>query len=649
MQKYKLLILLATLLLADPFQPQSAAREISAELETDRDNIYLGESFQLTLKVKGTNRKLNPDLSQIKDCRVEFMGASDRSRSWMERVNGKVRQFSETHTSYLYRLTPESAGKFRAGPVYLPVNGRTIKKAGPVIKVTGVEKQDSVFIDISASRQSALVVDPFTVTLKIGVKQLPPPFSSEQPLVPSSPPSLKIPFLDLDPIQGLQNPDIRSILEDMLVRSPRKHGFNINGFEMDRGLSRFPFGFQDNPFERHKAKFAFKRQTVEKDGTNYLEYYLTLEYHPEDEGAYTFGPVTFKGTIISGVTDDREAITKEIFAVGPAVTVRVVPPPLEDRPEHYIGALGSNMTVEAEIDSQNCNVGDPLKLTVTIAGDIRLKNTYAPELDDVPELQDNFKVYSDTVETRSRQDSRQFVYTIRPIRAGTLEIPPLEFAYFDSSLREYRSARTDPIPVRARKSTQLTTNIVIAAAADDAPTEDDFAIPAPVAIGGPSAFNTNPWGAEWQSWLLAFPPLLFFSLVIAQKTAPFFSGLQSSRKKRLIAPAAVRAMKEEFYRSNEPGLKARAIAAGLLRYAARRSGNADETPIPAEAAALLKKQGIPGNLAEEWLDIAQRNFDIAYSPDPEFNTQQLDNDLVAATALIPRIENCLYKKKKIKQ
>ncbi len=645
MRTHKFLISLIAITLACAFQSKSATKDISVTLETSRNKIYLGESFDLTLKVEGTSRKLDPDLSEIKDCRIEFLGSRDQTMVSVTRINGKLRRVSETARFYMYRLIPESAGRFVAGPVSVPVNGQTIKKTGPVIQVTGIEKQDFVYIDISASRETALIVDPFMITMKIGIRKLPSPFSSTQPLIPRSPPSLQIPFLDFDPIPGLQNPDIRSILQDKLVDSPRTAGFNINGIELERGLDPFSFGFSHDPFEKRKAKFTFNRRTIEKDGTEYLEYYISLQYRPEEEGIYTFGPVTFKGKIISGVTDGRDLITKDIFAVGPAATVRVVPPPQEGRPEHYVGAIGSNMTVKTAIDSQNCNVGDPLKLTVTIGGDIRLKNTYPPKLDDIPELEDNFRIYSDTVKTLSRQDSRQFVYTIRPVREGTLEIPPMEFAYFDSGAREYRTVSTDPIPVRARKTAQVATNIVISAATDRAPDEEDFHVPAPVYAGKPPDLNTNPWGAKWQLHLLIFPPLLFLAVVIGQKIAPFFAGFETHRKRQLIAPTTILAMKEEFCQSSDPKTKARAIASGLSRYVARRFGSSNEAPTPPEAALLLKESGLPDNLAESCRNIAQRNFDIAYSPEPEFNAQQMENDLVTATELISNIENCLRVKR----
>ena len=67
---------------------------------------------------------------------------------------------------------------------------------------------------------------------------------------------------------------------------------------------------------------------VEVDGQTYFEYRLELQYTPKEEGDYVFGPVTFKGFIPVSVDESGNADGRDIFAVGRAATVRVVPPPL---------------------------------------------------------------------------------------------------------------------------------------------------------------------------------------------------------------------------------------------------------------------------------------------------------------------------------
>jgi hypothetical protein len=600
----------------------AAGQNITLDVVVDRNSIYLGEAFHMQIKVEGTNRKLDPDLSAIENCDIEFLGSRGQTRHSWSRKNGRVEKVSEVSRVYSYSLTPYEAGEFNAGPVSIQTGGRMIVDQGVKVHVTGIEQQELVYVDINASRESTLIVDSFTIALRIGIEKLPPPYSSNEPLNPNDPPLLNVPFLELDPVAGLERPDINAILNSLLAKGRNQPGFNINGIELQGGLSTF--GMFSDPFEKKQAKFVLPRRTVTKNGKEYFEYHLQLDYSAEEHGTYTFGPVEFKGSVISGVTENRDAIMKDVFAVGPAATVRVIPPPEEGRPPSYIGAIGSNLVASSSLDSQTCNVGDPLQLSLAVSGDARLKNTYPPEISRVPGLSENFKVYSDTVKTENGRDSRVFIYTIRPVSAGTVELPPLPVSYFDSQTRTYKTVRTSAMPVKVRQATEVVTNIVVSTARDGLVDTDNIYIPAPLRPVPEVLSQGGRWGYTWQIYALTFPPLLVLIARCGLKTREFFYARRSSGLAARAAHRTFQSLDAEFENAPDYSSRAGAIARNLCSYVSRRLQLDQEALTPPDASSRLQAAGVRPELVDSFRELAQHCFDSAYSP----GTDQAGSDIL---------------------
>lgn len=437
----------------------AAAEEIGIEAEADRPQIYLGESFILRVKVSGIREILDVDLSAIANCSTKSLGSQDISNYSITIINGVMKRQGFSGRVYFFEVTPSRAGDFRAGPVRITRRGETYTAAGASVAVTGVSQQDIVSIAVEASRATVLADEPFSITLRVLIRRLPGRYYEIDPLYPNQPPTLTVPYLETAPIEGLKEPDIRSLLNSLLAQNPDRPGFYINNHTvrsdpMANFFSRtMDFG---DPFAERKAKFMFSRREIREDKRDYFEYSVRTDYVPEKEGNYTFGPALFKGNIPAGGDGRNEPPTRDIFAVGPAVTVRVIPPPEENRPECYIGAIGSNLLVETQLDAQTCKVGDPLTLTLTVGGNVQMRNVQPPRLSLQTNLLSSFMVYDDNIQTSRDGDRRRFTYTIRPTRAGTYELPPIDVAFYDANAREYRVVQSQPIPLRVNRTLEVT-------------------------------------------------------------------------------------------------------------------------------------------------------------------------------------------------
>jgi hypothetical protein len=215
--------------------------------------------------------------------------------------------------------------------------------------------------------------------------------------------------------------------------------------------------FDSDPFQPRPIRFRLPVTRKKIDGKSYREYTLTLNYTASKEGDFTFGPLTFKGKIIGGVNEAQQAVPKEIYTIGPAVTVRVTPPPDEGRPECFIGAVGREVEAKASLDASTCKVGDPLTLKLEVTGGVSISNMRTPILGLQPELTRDFRVYDENVKSETLPNGKRFTYQVRPLREGTLEFPAVKIGYYNSERRAYEILTTQPLPLQAKPTTQIAT------------------------------------------------------------------------------------------------------------------------------------------------------------------------------------------------
>ena len=90
---------------------------VSVRTSLGRKQIYLGESVMLYVTVDGVRPKREPDLSGIAGCTIEYKGLYDQSSQSTIIINRRVTRRSQIRYVFVYALTPERAGLFRAGPV----------------------------------------------------------------------------------------------------------------------------------------------------------------------------------------------------------------------------------------------------------------------------------------------------------------------------------------------------------------------------------------------------------------------------------------------------------------------------------------------------------------------------------------------------
>lgn len=592
------------------------AEPVKLAAKADRQQIFIKEHIILTVRVQGMDTPPRPDLSAIPDCDVQFLDTRSENRSVAEFLNGRWSRRSFLGRSYTYRITPNKPGKFRAGPVRLKLPGRTLATPGPPVTVTGVEEQDLVTITVVPSREAVLVGEDFSVSLRIDIRALSGRFANTDPVLPREPPSLNVPFLDGNEIQGLSARDTVDLLRDMLLRPQSAAGFTINNYTIRSSVwdSFFDLG---GPNAKRLAKFRLRKSRLTVDGKPRVRYELTVNYTPKKEGNYTFGPVEFKGKPVESVTRSGHASTRSVLAIGPACTVRVVPPPDKDRPESYAGAIGTNLTVTASVDAQTCRVGDPLVLTLSIAGDVSLDNIQAPSLGLIPDLTKHFRIYEDAVQSQVRDGTKTYAYTIRPVTAGTLEIPPIEMAFFDTGTREYRVARTQPIPIRANKAQDAGDIQIVGPATNRPPTRvsmdiDSLRVVAPVSFSSVGVVTEHIGLTRAHLAAIAAGPLVWVLFLAGAYCRVRLRKRAAARPRETALRDASRSLKSAI-RQKDNAEALHLVCDALREYVGRRFGVSASGVTPADAAALLASNHVDADLGGRFNEIFERSFNATYS------------------------------------
>jgi len=432
-----------------------AAEEPEITAKVDRTWIFEGEAVLYEVTLSHMENPPEPNLSAFIDFDVQFRGAQSIDSVSFYIVNGRRTEIRRLGKVFRYLLTPKRSGVLSVPAPTAEIDGREYRGPTLQIEVTTPEEQDVAILSVEADRERTYLLQPFTVTLTILVKPLPDPHGGRSPLGFQDAPALFIPWVDQP--EGLEAESASEWLS-RLVNSSR--GFTINAITTGRSSFESFFG------RPSLARFDLEHRRVagtddSGESVDYFEYTLSRRFTPQKVGEYAFGPVTLKGAFADGMNGQGGFDGRQIYSVSKIAKVTVTDAPLEGRPDTYTGAVG-RFTFTADIVPRSARVGDPMTLALTLKGQGTLERPYPPEIEEIPAVAENFKVYDATEETKGR--SRTFTFGIRPLNAGTLEFPPVAFSYFDVERERYVTLSTDPVRVQVEAADRLEEGDIVAGA-----------------------------------------------------------------------------------------------------------------------------------------------------------------------------------------
>ena len=411
------LVLVAALVLSG-IAPVRAA-EVQFTAAVDRTRASLSQPIRLTLSISSSDNLTHVPAPDIALGDFDAYGPQVGTR--MEMVNGRT-TFARELT---YELFARKPGRFTLGPARLKMGGQVYETQAIPVEVvrsapgrrpdpTSTDSpsetlEDNLFLRVAADRQRAYVGQQVTVNYDLFY---------------------------------------RYQLRDVLFKEiPDFSGFWA------------------------KELYVAQRLEPRQEVLDHVQFNVAplrrMALFPTSAGTHRVEPMAITCSISQGrrrgsLFDALSLFDDPLFDRGQSVLVRSQPVevealslPLAGQPAGFSGAVGSyELTVTAE--PREVPVGDPVTLRVTVAGFGNLQAVSAPELSGGPGI----KVYDPKIEERASVangqlgGSRVFEYILIPERGGKLEVPPVQLAFFDPALEEYRVLESPPIAIASRGEAQ---------------------------------------------------------------------------------------------------------------------------------------------------------------------------------------------------
>ena len=122
--------------------------------------------------------------------------------------------------------------------------------------------------------------------------------------------------------------------------------------------------------------------------------------------------------------------------------------PTQGRPADFQGAVGS-FSASSSIDLDRVSLGDPVRLKFVIQGKGNFSAMPAPAFPESDRFRAGPPAFSfEGNQITKYQGSQSFEYVLAPLTAGLLEVPTMQFPYFDPEQEKYFTATTSAHPLR---------------------------------------------------------------------------------------------------------------------------------------------------------------------------------------------------------
>jgi hypothetical protein len=385
--------------------------------------VAAGQQFRLTYTVN-THDVSGFRVGQIPDAFEVLMGPSTSTQSSFQIINGKTTQSSSV--TYTYILSATKNGTFTIPAASVIADGKQIQSNEVKIVVSGQAQQSSggsnsrgqqpesrsrqagspitgsdLFIKVSANKKHVVEQEPVLLTYKVYT------------------------LVDLTQLEG-KMPDLK--------------GFHT----------------QEVPLPQQKS-FSVEQLNGRSYRTVTWSQYVMF---PQITGKLQVPAITFNGIVVqqNRSIDPFEAffnggsgyieVKKQIQAPGIELEVD----PLPARPDGFSGGVGK-YAISATINKTEVKANDPVTLRVVVSGVGNMKLIKEPVV--------NFPKDFDRYDAKQTDKTKLTVngvegnivyeYLAVPRHPGDFEIPPVEFIYYDTTEKRYKTVRTESFTLHVEK------------------------------------------------------------------------------------------------------------------------------------------------------------------------------------------------------
>lgn len=366
------------------------AAQVSFTASVDKNPVAENDNFKLILTVENANGNITPP--DLKDFKLIFGPAKSTNYQF---VNGQA----NSSISFTYTLSPRAEGTFTIGEATAETDKGTLKTKPITLKVVkgaSSPAQSGAPGGNQAQRQTPQVTgsDELMAEIKLDKKKV---------------------------HQGEQ------LIVTYYVYTRYR---NIDFVDYD-----FPntTGFYSHDFKDEQAGWLNNLEVI--NGKQYRVAVLRRQIlFPQQHGKLTIDPLTITARVDYSFFNPG----RQIKVKSNSTTIEVLP--LPEKPKGFSGDVGS-FNFEAKADRTNLKANDAITLTLKVSGRGNLKLVNAPKIT----FPSDFEVYDPKVTDRfSTNDnglsgSREFEYLVIPRHAGKFKIDPINFVYFDTNSKTYKT------------------------------------------------------------------------------------------------------------------------------------------------------------------------------------------------------------------
>lgn len=406
------------------FIASAAAGFAQTSIKVQAPNLVaLGEQFNVTFVISGENAPSDfkwetPDGFQL------VWGPQKGTSTSVSIINGQRSKSSQT--TYTYVLMPTGTGKFHIPSATATVKGEQYTSQQHTIEVvsdgqsaqggqqssqqgaqssqsasqTGTVSNDDIFLRLSVSKNSVMVGETVTATLKLYTRA------------------------------------------------------NIAGFED----AKFPSfnGFWSQELQA-PTNIEFHRENV---GDRIYDAAVLRSWSliPQQAGELKIDPSELvclvnirtqrpsTGSIFdSFFQDDYQTIRKRVTTSPYTVHVSGLP---AGAPDSFKGGVGTGFKMNVSISRDSLRTHDAASLKVTVTGKGNTSLLEAPKVNFPPD----FEAYD--VKTTDISGGKVFEYPFIPRSYGDFTIDPVEYSYFDVGTRKYVTLRNEPLSIKVAKGAE---------------------------------------------------------------------------------------------------------------------------------------------------------------------------------------------------
>jgi len=397
--------------------------QVFAQVDTSRD-IYVGESFAYNIIIDGENKPGQVDLSPLAKYNPQSAGNQDVSQTSISIMNGQTTKNIVKRFVMSYMLTTDQAGQIQLPPVTVSIDGQDYRTNPIQANISKPGTTDQLDIEVSFSEQQCYVGQPVVMTVNIYY------------FADIGDPRFNIPAFNSD-IFYLEDPD---------AISPQARQFRLSA-------------------TIEEPVFITQNRVVH-NGKDAVVLSFSKVLIPKKSGQIQIEPMTVSANVAVGQVRSRDRVFDDFFGSqkqykrfmvsSQAVTLTVLPLPEQNKPAVFYGLVG-RYTISASASPTKVNVGDPITLIIKIGGSKYLKPVQWPELEQMQQLADNFKIPSQKSTPAVEDGFKVFTQTIRANNDKVTEIPPIPLCYFDPDKGGYVIADTKPIKLEVVPTKVLTT------------------------------------------------------------------------------------------------------------------------------------------------------------------------------------------------